>query len=84
MKLSYCFYDFLSKAFRNFGIMEDAHHKLKERVKELNCLYEISKVALEANNDVDALVAKTLQIIPAAMQYPELAETAIQISTSKF
>jgi len=84
MKLSYCFYDFLPKAFRNFVIMEDAHHKLKERVKELNCLYEISKVALEANNDVDALVAKTLQIIPAAMQYPELAETAIQISTSKF
>jgi signal transduction histidine kinase len=64
--------------------MKDAHNKLKERVKELNCLYEISKVALEANNDVYALVAKTLQILPAAMQYPELAETAIQISASKF
>ena len=64
--------------------MKDAGHKLKERVKELNCLYEISKVALEANNDVEKLVAKTLQIIPAAMQYPELAETQIQIGTSKF
>ena len=64
--------------------MKDTDHKLKERVKELKCLYEISKVALEANNDVDALVAKTLQIIPAAMQFPEIAETEIQIGSSKF
>ena len=64
--------------------MKNADHKLKERVKELNCLYEISKVALEANSDVDAMVAKTLQIMPAAMQYPELAETEIQIGKAKF
>lgn len=64
--------------------MKNTDHKLKERVKELNCLYEISKVALEANNDVDAMVAKVLQIIPAAMQYPELAETEIQIGKARF
>lgn len=62
--------------------MKDADYKLKERVKELRCLYEISKVALKENNDVDALVEKTLQIIPAAMQYPELAETQIQTDQS--
>jgi two-component system, NtrC family, sensor kinase len=75
--------DFIPK-LHEISDMKDADHKLKERVKELNCLYEISKVALDANNDVDALVAKTLQIIPAAMQYPDLAETQIQIATAKF
>lgn len=64
--------------------MKDAVHRLRERVKELNCLYEISKVALEANNNVDVLVARALQIIPAAMQYPDLTETEIQIGSSKF
>ena len=64
--------------------MKNADQRLKERVKELNCLYEMSKVALEANNDVEALIEKTLKIIPAAMQYPDLAEAQIQIRTSKF
>jgi two-component system NtrC family sensor kinase len=58
--------------------------KLKERVKELNCLYDMSKVAWEANNDVEALVSGALQIIPEAMQYPELAETEIIIGSEKF
>jgi two-component system NtrC family sensor kinase len=58
--------------------------KLRERVKELNCLYEISKVAWEANNEVDTLITRALQIIPAAMQYPDLAETEIVIHGAKF
>ena len=63
--------------------------KLRERVKELNCLYEMSKVAWEANSDLDTLINRALQIIPAAMQYPDLAETEIRIagerySTSRF
>ncbi|HMG93901.1 MAG TPA: ATP-binding protein [Chryseolinea sp.] len=58
--------------------------KLRERVKELNCLYEISKVAWEANNDLETLISSALQIIPAAMQYPELAETEIRIADVKY
>ncbi|HEX6891925.1 MAG TPA: ATP-binding protein [Chryseolinea sp.] len=58
--------------------------KLRERVKELNCLYEISKVAWEANNDLETLISRALQIIPAAMQYPELAETEIRIADAKY
>jgi signal transduction histidine kinase len=50
---------------------------LRERVKELNCLYELSKVALEAENDLDIIVSKTLKLLPAAMQYPLLAEVRI-------
>ena len=29
--------------------------KLRERVKELNCLYAVTRFALEADNDIDAL-----------------------------
>jgi signal transduction histidine kinase len=64
--------------------MKDTDHRLKERIKELNCLYRISKAALEEKNDVNALAAKALEIIPAAMQYPELAEIEIQIADAKF
>ncbi len=63
--------------------------QLKERVKELNCLYELSRIAWEQHNDLKAIVTKTLEILPAAMQYPSLAEVRIQAnkktySTSSF
>lgn len=59
--------------------MQKADIQLKERVKELKCLYELSKIAWEADNDLEAIVAKTLKILPAAMQYPGMAEASITI-----
>jgi signal transduction histidine kinase len=53
--------------------------QLKERIKELNCLYELSRIALEQHNDLKAIITKTLQILPPAMQYPALAEVQIQV-----
>jgi signal transduction histidine kinase len=64
--------------------MKDADRRLKERVKELNCLYRISTVAWETKNDVNALAGKCLGIIPAAMQYPAIAEIQILLGKDKF
>lgn len=64
--------------------MKDTGHRLRERVKELNCLYRISKAAWEEKSDVNTLAAKVLGIIPGAMQYPALAETEIRIGSDKF
>jgi two-component system, NtrC family, sensor kinase len=59
--------------------MDSATIKLKERVKELKCLYELSRIAWEAKNDLDAIVSKTLEILPQAMQYATLAEASIEL-----
>lgn len=56
-----------------------AEFQLRERLKELRCLYDLSRIAWEADNDLPTIVNKTLHILPAAMQYPELAEAAITI-----
>lgn len=56
--------------------------KLRERVKELRCLYAVTRFALEAGNDVDALLRKTLQLLPDAMQFPALAEVSIVTRTT--
>jgi len=55
--------------------------KLRERVKELNCLYALTRFALEADNDVDSLLEQALKLLPEAMQFPALAE--VNIITSK-
>src|SRR5690606_3380808 len=59
--------------------MQKADLQLKERVKELKCLYELSKIAWEADNDLEAVVAKTLEILPSAMQYAARAEVSVVI-----
>jgi two-component system, NtrC family, sensor kinase len=64
--------------------MNESEVKLKERIKELNCLYKLSKIAWETKNDVDAIASKILQLLPAAMQYPNLAEAAITIEGKTF
>jgi two-component system, NtrC family, sensor kinase len=60
--------------------MNSSEVKLRERVKELNCLYELSKVAWEAKNDVKFIISRTLEILPHAMQHPEAAEASITIN----
>ena len=69
--------------------MQAANLQLRERVKELKCLYELSRIAWEAGNDLQPVVAKTLRILPSAMQYPARAEASVLIdgtatSTSRF
>ncbi len=64
--------------------MTSNEFKLKERVKELNCLYSLSRVAWEAKNDVGVIIAKTLEILPGAMQHPDAAEANISIESENF
>ncbi|MFX0206225.1 MAG: PAS domain S-box protein [Candidatus Hodarchaeota archaeon] len=48
-------------------------HDLRERVKELSCLFEISKLWAEPNTPEDELFNKAVELIPPAWQYPEIA-----------
>ena len=58
--------------------------KLKERVRELKCLYALSKIVWEEENDLDAIFLKTLAILPQAMQYPALSEVSIHANKKAY
>ncbi len=60
--------------------MPSSDLKLKERIKELNCLYALSRAAWQAGSNVDAMVSTTLEILPQAMQFPALAGVCIQVN----
>jgi two-component system, NtrC family, sensor kinase len=64
--------------------MRSSEFKLRERVKELNCLYGISKAAWEADNDIQMLISRALEILPKAMQHPELAEASITVEDETY
>lgn len=58
--------------------------KLKERIKELKCLYELSRIALQSENDLKSVATKTIKILPDALQHPGLAEARITIGKFHF
>ncbi|MCO6499881.1 MAG: GHKL domain-containing protein [Vicingus serpentipes] len=50
---------------------EDISRLLDERIKELNCLYEISKIFQEHNIPLEVTLYKIIKAIPHGWQYPE-------------
>lgn len=64
--------------------LEENNLTLNERIKELRCLFDISKIisnkALSKFEKMEACV----QIIPKALQFPEIANCRIQFRDKKF
>ncbi len=58
---------------------EKLFHDLGERVKELNCLYAIAKIAAVPDISLGELCQKTAEIIPPSWQYPEITCARIRI-----
>src|SRR5690554_2575016 len=54
-----------------------AQDALKERVKELYCLYQITQIANKPNLSINQVLQQIADILPSAMQYPEIAYARI-------
>jgi PAS domain S-box-containing protein len=48
-------------------------HDLRERVKELNCLFGISDLVATPNLSLPEMLKGAVELIPSALQYPEIA-----------
>ncbi len=64
--------------------LKDATAKLKERVKELNCLYEISKYAEDLSITVEKLMQSVVDLMRPSFQYPEITCAFAQIGKMTF
>jgi signal transduction histidine kinase len=57
---------------------------LRERVKELTCLYEIAQVADRAGDDLDAALRGIVVLLPPAWQYPEISQALIALDDRRW
>ena len=65
--------------------LEKSEHDLQERIKELNCLYGISKLADERELSIeDVLESVVVDLIPPAMQYPDITVGRIKFSGKSY
>ncbi len=59
-------------------------HKLQERIKEINCLYGISKILEQTGLSLDATFQQVVDLIPASWQYPEITCAQLLINDQSF
>lgn len=52
---------------------QEAQYNLKERVKELSCLYGLARLAQKPNASLDELLQGVASLLPPAFQYPNMA-----------
>lgn len=55
-------------------ILRKRTHDLGERVKELRCLYAVSRLIARREASLEELLQQTVELIPPAWQYPEITE----------
>ncbi len=57
---------------------------MRERIKELNCLYDISNIVEKPVISLDEILQDIVNLIPRAWQYPEITCATITLSKQKF
>ncbi|MEE8402396.1 MAG: PAS domain-containing protein, partial [Candidatus Hydrothermarchaeaceae archaeon] len=63
----------LGTAFNEMtGALKKQTHDLGERIKELNCLYEVSRLSADPERSLSEIFKDTTNLIPTAWQYPEI------------
>ncbi len=62
------FVEFLRDSTENRKLRES----LKDKIKELNCLFDLSKIVEEKNITLEEIMKKLVGLLPPAFQYPEI------------
>ena len=64
--------------------LKQISHRLKERIKELNCLYDISSYGTVTDYSLDAVLQAVIDFIPPAFQYPDITCARIVFDRYEF
>ncbi len=70
--------------FRDVTEQYEKDRQLKERIKELDCLYNIAEIVEEPDISLDGILQKTAEIIPHSWLYPEVTVCRITLDDKEF
>ncbi|MFC1724932.1 ATP-binding protein [candidate division KSB1 bacterium] len=57
---------------------------LRERIKELTCLFNIVKIAEQQEKKLDECLKSIVKFLPSALQYPEIAQARIVVDKCSY
>lgn len=64
--------------------LKESEYKLSERVKELTCLYGLSKLVENPDITIDGIIHETLELIPPAWQFSNITCARIVYGNKEF
>jgi pyruvate,water dikinase len=64
--------------------LDELIHELKERAKELNCLYEIQELLSSPGITIDQICQGIIRVLPPGWQYPDVCEAQIIYGNIRF
>lgn len=65
------------------GSNDTTMNELKERVKELNCFYKITKIVKDSKLSLDEALQQIVEQMPPALQYPNVTCSQISLQGGK-
>jgi signal transduction histidine kinase len=74
----------VAEALATAVVTQRAHAALRERVKELSCLYDVAQLARRADRPLPDLLGAMAGQLPHAWQYPEIASAHIELDGRRF
>ena len=60
--------------------LSDGDSTLAKRVKELNCIYTLSKIFKKRALDIDGIIRETIKVMPEAWKYPDITGVRILLN----
>jgi PAS domain S-box-containing protein len=64
--------------------LRKSQHKLRERIKELRCLYGITQLTEKKEVSIEEVMKGTIELIPPAFQYPNLTSALISFDEKDY
>ncbi|MBW1800312.1 MAG: hypothetical protein JRJ85_06230, partial [Deltaproteobacteria bacterium] len=64
--------------------LQEYTYKLNERVKELNCLFDISKLVEKRRVSLEEIIQGTVDLIPSGWQHPDITCARITLENQEF
>lgn len=70
-------YESIAQTMATALVSQLAHASLRERIKELTCLYSLAQLVERPGIQLEGILRGTVELLPAAWQYPEIAAARI-------
>jgi len=74
----------VTEGYRTAAALRRATQELEERVRELNCLFEISRAVERSAGNLGAILRETVSILPRSLRFPESAWARISLDGMTF
>lgn len=57
--------------------LKKINHDIRERIKELNCLYQLSQLKNKSEKEISEILSEFVHLIPPSYQYPEITKARL-------